>query len=371
MMATMPSAAKRRQAAHLYALRASDFIAAQNTRVSLDAHAADETAGELLSASASLAATAQRGLESPDPLDVAAAEVQLLAGAALDLLVADRLAGPPADSSRTASASPDELAMLRTIIEAPQAYLVGATAGRTLAVQPARRTRALPDASAGMANAVHAALTGIREDVVGTGSHVVSGLLLLDAALVGEAIALVGRDLGARLGIDLARAGARVLEFVLAANMKILAVAGFDALGAVRQQLNTWLAQLYRGALFPQLADRLLRTRAVDAEIMGWLAAYAGPEAALLTGQDEVSRLAGRYAAKARIADRITAGLALVRIAPPVLTPVGRLAIAAVHLGLLAYVVGSGCDHIDSDRVKLLDRVEGVRGVSQRLLAPE
>ena len=36
---------------------------------------------------------------------------------------------------------------------------------------------------------------------------------------------------------------------------------------------------------------------------------------------------------------------------------------------LLAYLVGAGYDHVDSDRIKLLDRVEGVRGVSKRLLA--
>jgi hypothetical protein len=52
------------------------------------------------------------------------------------------------------------------------------------------------------------------------------------------------------------------------------------------------------------------------------------------------------------------------------MTPAGRIAIAAIYLGLLAYVIGAGYDHVDSDRIRLLDRVEGVRGISQRVLAP-
>jgi len=71
------------------------------------------------------------------------------------------------------------------------------------------------------------------------------------------------------------------------------------------------------------------------------------------------------------VADKIISALALAKLVPPLLTPVGRLGVAAAYLGVIAYLVGSGFDHVDSDRLKLLDRVEGVRGVAKRLLVAQ
>ena len=204
--------------------------------------------------------------------------------------------------------------------------------------------------------------------MVATGGHTVEGLLLLDAALLREALSVVGGGMADKLGLNVAGVSARAVQFLLAANEKILALVGLDAMSEARKQLERWLAQLREGTLFPNLTERVLRTRATEAEIKRWLAAYQGPEAGLLLGRDEVTQLAGRFAAKMRIADKVAAGLALAKVVPPLMTPVGRIGVAAVYLGLLAYVVGSGYDHVDSDRIKLLDRVEGVRGISQRVL---
>lgn len=377
-MSDTPSPAQRRQLAAAYA----DSVVAALSPIATRGLAETLTfkpAPDLLPASRSLAAAAEAGLAAADPLDVAAAEVQLLAGAALDLALASHLTGPALPQVRGYAAelavggpgllAPD-LAELQAIIAAPEAYLVGGTAGRGLRALPMRRTRALSAPAAGLADAVHAALTGIRADVVTAGGHTVEGLLLLDAALLREAIGVVGGDLGARLGLDVAGLGARAIGFVLAANDKILALVGLDALSEARKLLDRWLAQLREGTLFPNLIGRILRTAAIEAEIKGWLAAYDGSEAGLLLAQGEITQLAGRFAAKMRLADKVAAGLALVKVVPPLMTPAGRIAVAAVYLGLLAYIVGSGYDHVDSDRIKLLDRVEGVRGISRRVLAP-
>lgn len=50
------------------------------------------------------------------------------------------------------------------------------------------------------------------------------------------------------------------------------------------------------------------------------------------------------------------------------LAPAGRPVVAAGYLALLAYLTGSGHDHADSDCIKLLDRLKGVREVSKPLL---
>lgn len=378
-MSDIYSPAQRRQLAATYAESVVSALRPPATR-SLAETLTFEPAPDLLPASRTLTAAAEPGLTAADPLEVAAAEVQLLAGAALDLAMVGGLAGPSAPQVRGYAAElvearidalAPELIALQTIIEAPEAYLAGSVAGRGTRGLTFRQTRALAALAAPaaeLADTVHAALTGIRGDVVTTGGHTVEGLLLLDAALLREAINTLGGDLAGRLGLDLAGFGAKAVGFLLAANEKVLALVGLDALSEARVQLDRWLEQLRQGTLFPALAGRILRTAATEAEIKRWLAAYDGPEDALGPACTEINQLAGRYAAKARIADKVVAGLAFAKVVPPLMTPAGRIAIAAVYLGLLAYVVGAGYDHVDSDRIKLLDRVEGVRGISQRVL---
>lgn len=375
-MAAQPSAAERRQLAALYASGVQAALIPAATRGPAEA-LASVSAPDLLPASRALATAAGAGLAAAGPLEVAAAEVQLLAGAALDLLLAGSLAEPMPPTVRGYAAElagvgyealTPELDELQTIIVAPEAYLVGSVAGRGTRALTLRRTRALSEPATAMSDAVHAALAGIRGDVVTTGAHTVEGLLLLDAALLREAIGVVGGDVAGKLGLDLAGFGARAVNYLLAANEKILALVGLDAMSEARKQLARWLGQLREGVLFPNLTERVLRTRATETEIRGWLAAYQGDEAALLLGRDQVTQLTGRFAAKMRVADKVAAGLAVAKVLPPLMTPAGRIAVAAVYLGLLAYVVGSGYDHVDSDRIKLLDRVEGVRGVSKRVL---
>lgn len=367
------SATERRILATTYAAGVRETLAPAQAR----GLAAGASAADLLPVSRALATAAGAGLAAADPLEAAAAEVQLLAGAALDLAMAGQLAGPVAPQVRGYAAEltdvgpgillPD-LNELQTLIAAPEAYLMGSVAGHGARALAGRGTRALAEPAAELADAVHTALASIRGDVVATGSHTIEGLLLLDAALLREAISAVGGDVASKLGLDLGGISARAAQFLLAANEKILALLGLDAMSEARKQLDRWLTQLRAGALFPNLADRILRTRTTETEIKRWLAAYQGTESGLLLGRDEVTQLAGRFAAKMRVADKVTAGLAVAKVIPPLMTPAGRIAVAAVYLGLLAYVVGSGYDHVDSDRIKLLDRVEGVRGVSKRVL---
>jgi hypothetical protein len=383
-MANTTTPAERRQSGAQYAAAVSQWLVSAPGRRSAqrDLTAADVDA--LLGQSDALRVTAETGLTAGDPLETAAAEVQLLAGAALDLLMAGRLAGPepgkrslaPEERADAMSTLPtlNELAELRAIVEAPQAYLVGAAA---LQASTGRRTLALADARAGRAGdrtaARGACRTGCHQRQRRNDRHRARRRHVshrLQHAPHGAG--MVGSDLTKELGADLVRAGGRVLDFVLVANEKILALTGLNAVAeaqkATQKALGGWLEQLQNGAAFSKLAKRVLGTKAIETEIGGWLAAYEGSGEALSAAQDQVSRLAGQYAAKARVVQKVNAGLSLVKLAPPVRTPVGSAALAVVYLGLLTYTLGSAYDHVDSDRIGLLDRVEGVRGVMQRAL---
>lgn len=352
---------ERRQLAVDYASGVAAFLSPAEVRSVSTAGELQSRVEGLLPASQELGRAAAAGLKAAaDPLDRAAAEVQLLAGAALDLAVASQLAGT-AGPTRAVAAPLLDLAALQALIAAPEAYLVGAAA--------ARSARAVGDPVHTLTDAVHNSLAAITGDVVDSGSHVIEGVLLLDAALLKEAVQAVGTEIGHRLGIDLSGLTGRVLAFILSANSKVLSLAGLDTLDEGRKQLSLWLTQLRGGTLFPDLVRRLYQTQAIESEIDGWITAFHGDQAILLAGRDQVTQLAGQFGAKADIVTKITQGLSLVKLAPPLATPVGRLLVAATYLGLMIFILGSGYDHVDSDRLKLLDRVEGVRGISKRLLA--
>ncbi len=393
-MANTATPAERRERGAAYAVAVSQLLVPTPGLRSMQRGPTAADVDALLGQSDALRATAETGLTTGDPLETAAAEVQLLAGAALDLLVAERLAGPGPGSRSLAAqerpldappldappldapplASLNELAELRAMIEAPQAYLVGAAAVQAaqMRVRPRPRTRALSGPRTELPPAVHAALEAINDNAVTAGSAIVQGMFLIDFSTLRTALGMVGSDLTKELAADLVRVGSRALDFILIANEKILALTGLNALAeaqkAAQKALGGWLDQLQSGAVFAKVAGRVLGTRAIETEVGNWLTAYQGSDDALNAARDQIGQLAGQYAAKARVVQKVNSGLSLVKLAPPVRTPVGSAALAVVYLGLLAYTLGSAYDHVDSDRIGLLDRVEGVRGVMQRAL---
>lgn len=362
-MATISSEERRRLAA-AYAAGVSSLLmpaAPASMRATATARPRRRTDGLLKKSRALTQAAGAALVESESPLDRAAAEVQLLAGAALDLAVAGELAGTsPLAATRTLGAPAVNLAELQALIAAPEAYLRGATA--------AMRVRGLADTREALRGAVRSALAAIQEDVVTTGGHVVQGMLMMDAALLREALAVVGSDLAARLRVDLAGLAGRAVDFVISANEKLIALIGLDAVAEAQKQLHKWLDDLKAGTLFPELAEHVLGTADIATEVEGWIAQYRGDEGTLLLARDQIGQLASHFGAKLAVADRLVSLLALAKLAPPLMTPAGRLGVAAAYLALLAYTVGSGYDHVDSDRIKLLDWVEGVRGIAKRTL---
>ncbi len=381
-MASTTTPAERRQSGAQYAAAVSQWLAPAPGQRSMQRGPTAADVDALLGQSDALRVTAETGLTTGDPLETAAAEVQLLAGAALDLLMAGRLASPGpgarsfAPEERAAATPPlaalNELAELRAIVEAPQAYLVGAAALQTARAGARSRTRALAGPATELPPAVHAALDAISDSAVTTGTALVGGMFLIDFSTLRAALGLVGSDLTKEVGADLLRAGGRVLDFILVANEKILALTGLNAVAetqkAAQKVLGGWLEQLQNGAAFSRVAKRVLGTKAIETEIGAWLTAYQGSDELLGAARDRVGQLAGQYAAKARVVQKVNAGLSLVKLAPPVRTPVGSAALAVVYLGLLTYTLGSAYDHVDSDRIGLLDRVEGVRGVMREAL---
>jgi hypothetical protein len=71
------------------------------------------------------------------------------------------------------------------------------------------------------------------------------------------------------------------------------------------------------------------------------------------------------YRRQSHLADQILPKLKWVAVIPAAALPQGRLLLAAAYLVLAGYVVLLGADYVDARRLRLLDRVPGVRRTVQ------
>jgi hypothetical protein len=116
----------------------------------------------------------------------------------------------------------------------------------------------------------------------------------------------------------------------------------------------------------------------VRSDVDGWLGKTSADSPKLNQTAETVQGLAGKYESKT---DGVKNALRLIGLAknvpiPVVKTPQVQAVIAAVVLGLLAYTLYSGYDHVDSGQITFMnrfgipipDRVEGVRETAQKAL---
>ncbi|MDH7484909.1 MAG: hypothetical protein QHJ81_01385 [Anaerolineae bacterium] len=308
-------------------------------------------------------------LRSDDILARQVAEVRLLAACTADLALADDLVnlsrGKPRLTARGRygpSLSQDLLKLLTMSDE--EVVRQALTPRRVRGV-----TRAAGPAADRLKETVNTTLDHLLEGTADTGQRAIEGLLLMDAALLLEAVRIVGGDIAEKLGEGFSRLMQSAVRYILAAYDKVTLLLGAEKMAEIRKQILAWIEDLKEGELFPDLVERLFQTEALKQEIAGWLAASSASDAVLGETRAAVEQLDTAFASKMELADKVISSLALVKLLPPAMTPVGRLVIAAIYLGLAGYVVFTGYDHVDSDRYRLIDRVAGVRQVAQEALA--
>ncbi|MBC8449683.1 MAG: hypothetical protein H8D78_18275 [Chloroflexi bacterium] len=327
-----------------------------------------ERSEELLARNADVTQAWAAKLESDDVLARQVAEIRLLAACTADLALADDLVnldrGKPRLTSRGRygpSVSQDLLQLLTMSDE--EIVKQALTPKRLRGV-----TRAAGPAADRMQEAVDTTLDHLLEGTADTGQRAIEGLILMDAALLLEAARIVGGDIAEKLGEGLSRLMQSAVRYILAAYDKVALLLGAEKMAEIREQILGWITDLQEGELFPELVEKLFQTEALKGEVAGWLAASSVSDATLGETRATVEQLDAAFGSKMELADKIISSLALVKLLPPTMTPVGRLVIAAVYLGLAGYVVFTGYDHVDSDRWKLIDRVSGVRQVAQEAL---
>ncbi len=297
----------------------------------------------------------QDWLQASDAYERSRAEVRMLAAAAADLAIAERLIAPK-DSAATAVTRGASLSSYERLIQQaltePERLLAPAPL-------PGYRGQGQLELQASTYRCLHAIQAGAIDASLDT----ITNLLAMDYAVIKEAAEAVGLDIGKWLKEQSGQVAQAAIHYVLRANEKIRLLLGPGSEDMVRRGISDLLASISGEAFISQVVVKFLHIDTVINEGKEWIAAYQGDEAVLLETAKEIAALQGSFEGRMKIADVVVKGLAIVKaLGVAASHPVAPLLLGGAYVGLEGYILYSAHDHIDSDKYAFFDRVRGVRG---------
>lgn len=324
-------------------------------------------AERLVPVSAELTEMMQTQLAAADPQVRIAAENALLAKALTDLRVCMHLldAAMTADEGEVPSvrgeAPPDEARDLGDLEEL-LGIITGEEAVGPIRVRGVDLPREVAQARTQLNQSVAQTLEDITQRTGNLSQSTFAGLLALGGAELARAVELVGLDVAEMLGQadKVTRLYQLFREFVLRTYESLLALLGQQVLQSVAQQVVTWLNQVKRG---PQVHDwlaKLYETPAIRQEVARLVAQSQAELQHYLDALQEVKTLDETHRRRAELIEKLVQGLKFFSSVPAVALPQGRLFMAATYVILTAYIVLTGADYVDAQRLRFLDRVPGV-----------
>jgi hypothetical protein len=341
------------------------------TERSVRSTALADQAEALASRSADLTRALSAGLVAPDPAERARAATQLLAKAVTDLQIGAFLleleaAPKTAAASRAVGGDDDELAEFASgDLDESLACLLGVLPSASRSVREVALPADLPAAREQLAALVTATLALIETRAAKTGQTAMSGLLALGLGHVAQAAGIVGLDIAQALGVgeQVTRIYTLVRTFVLSAYETVVAICGPLIAQTAAQQALAWLNDVMAGQQFAKLLEQLYETK-VTGEQLGKLAAESqaalGQFAVALQGVDGLRTGFGEQFV---LVDKLLQGFRLFGGAASSAIPQATVLMAAAYLVITGYAILAGADYVDAARLKLLNRVPGVRQV--------
>ena len=340
------------------------------TPASTDALTAQATA--LARRCAALREATTADLAAADSAERARASTRLLAQAVSDLQISAYLLqvaqGESTDRTvRTAERSAE--ADFSTFdIEETLAILTGDEAAITTraAVLPPD----LPSARGQLSGLAAATLNSIEGRAAKTGQTAVSGLLVLGVGQVAQAAGIVGLDIAQALGVadKVTKLYALVQDYALSAYNALVALLGPAIAQSAAQQVLAWVNDVAAGEQFRKLLAQLYGTKQTT-ELLDTL--VSGSQADLskfVIAIQDVDGLNTGFQQQLDLVDKLLRGFRLVGGAAAVAIPQAAVLLAAAYIAITGYAVLAGADYVDAERVKLLNRVPGVRQVVEQAI---
>ena len=372
-----------RQAASAYADGARAFFApgpkAAAERAGAGPVPVSELAGRaerLAPLSAELTGAASAELAAEDPAVRLQASICLLAKALTDLEVSNALfraaeegeAGPqggrrPEEAERGAAVTrPADLDNTLQLLlgEEPERAERGSDLPTTV---EAARTQ--------LAGNAETTLMLIRDRAATTGWETLGAVAGIGVGKLAQAAGLVGMDIAEALGqaANLTRLYGLVRDFLGQAIGSIKSLLGPVAAQAAGDEVVGWIKGAATGKKFALLVEKLYQTEPTAAALAKLAKDSPADLQKLVVAIRGVDALEAAYRKQIELVGKILKVCKYVKLVPAVALPQGQLVLAAVYILVGGYVVLAGGDYVDAQRLKLIDRVPGVRRVLEASLA--
>jgi hypothetical protein len=214
------------------------------------------------------------------------------------------------------------------------------------------------------------ALDLVRERATKTGQAALEGLLGLGVAEVVMAAGLLGMDIADAIGQaeKVTRLHVIFRDFAFRSYDSVIALFGQPLAQEAAQHVLGWVDDLRNGRLLGELVEKFYETEQTKHALRQLASSSQAGREQFLAAIDGVDELETSYGIQTSLADKLLRGFRFLGGVPAAALPQGKLLVAAVYVSLGAYVVLAGADYVDAKRLKLLDRVPGVRQVVETKL---
>jgi hypothetical protein len=317
-----------------------------------------------------LAREAAVGLESERQDVRELAELQLVAAAALDLIVADDLVGQ-ADGQQVTepergSTLPAATAELFAVLDAPQSAGIAGVLGDESQIERGGDPSDPVAAKQRLLESVKTTIDDIVTDAGKGGSAIVTGVLELPAAPLAEAASAALHEVLGQIGDNVSRLIQRAVRLVVKAIEKLFAILGKETEREAREEAAEWMKKLKEGEILGSVLAFLYEPDRLKQEVEAGLADSSADADAFNKRVHELERLSDRFGKQRKIVQWLARGLALIRKWLFGIQPWGPVAAVGAHLVAFGYIVYLGGDYVDwyrADRARL-NFVTGVRQIA-------
>lgn len=330
-----------------------------------------------LSAGLTQAAAAQ--LAAEDTAERLQASTALLAKALTDLEIsrvllqaAEEPEGEPAPTRGTAGAERSTAVERPRDLEENLRLLLGEeVTGPERTERGAEIPTSVAQARTQLAGDVDGTLGLIRDRAAKTGKSALGGLTGLGVGELAQAAGVVGMEIAQALGQ--AEQATRLVQlfrnFLSQAYGSLVALLGPAIAQTAANQAITWVKDAVSDEKFARLVDKLYETEPTGKALAKVVTSSNADLVKFIATIQGVEALDAAYRKQVDLVEKLLKGIKFVGAAPAAALPHGRLLLAAAYILVGGYIILAGADYVDAERLKLLDRVPGVRRVVETNLA--
>jgi len=326
-------------------------------------------AEKLLHASEELTAQAQSRLTSTDDADeMTEASTQLLAKAVTDLTISAHLLQAAEDEDekdpriaykpheRGLKGSADVEGLLQVVLGQKQT---------TNAVRSANLPGNIVGARTELTLTIEDSLTLISDRTATTGKAALSGMLGIGLGQVGQAAGLLGQNIAQALGQadKLSYLYGLFRDFAFKAYESVIALLGPTAAGIVGQQVVNWISEIKELNFFNNFLERIYQTQQTRAALLPLVNESKSETQHYSAAILEIEKLGQIHLRQTTLVDKLLKGLKYLGSVLVAVLPYGSLLMAAVYVATCGYVVLNGADYVNADRIRIFNRVRGVREI--------